>query len=481
MKGFDGFSRLTWWNPHEIFRRRCAASGLGLFAAWLGVFALSIVSGLLTTSWNGLHWKFGHLPMAVSFYPPLTLCILLTLWVGPLWGIIPAYFTSLVLACHTGMPLATGAVFSLSTPITLIVLWSSMVGLEVSPSLRTWPDRLRFALLALISTGASSVGALVWIYENRMEFLQAQAIWQGWVVGDWVQIVLIVGPILYFLHQPAQAWLASRIPVPPRSHLGTRLYIAAFLLVFVVMLAVGASAVTLFLSSAAAARDSEAVLLNIENLHGAAFFALVYAVVFLASTVVFSSTLGSRYERQQREACTDELTKCLNRRAFADVFSVEADRSERLRLGLSLILLDVDGLKQINDEYGHVAADYILQSLAERIHQHTRRSDFLFRLGGDEFALLLPCTSLADASEFAERVRAGLSSEPFLVVPGGVRVTASLGVAGTTVFPALAEALLCQADEACYRAKDNGGNRVEVAEETPASHVLRAHHLLRSA
>ena len=121
------------------------------------------------------------------------------------------------------------------------------------------------------------------------------------------------------------------------------------------------------------------------------------------------------------------------------------------------------------------------QSLADRIHQQARRIDFLFRWGGDEFALLLPCTSVGDAAELGERIRISLSSAPFLVAPGGIRVTASIGVAGTTAFPASTEALLHQADAACYRAKENGRDRVVIAEEILPSRMSRSKRLLRSA
>src|SRR5205807_894424 len=225
-------AQLLWWHPQDLFRTRRHPGNLRVMGAWLGVCVLSILAGLLTTTWNAVPIRFGPLTMDVTFYPPLTLCLLLTLWLGPFWGIIPAYITSFILALHNGMPLATTSIFSLSTPITVTVLWSSAAMLGVSPTLRKWRDLARFAVLSLIATGTSSVGAMVWSYTHGVQFSKAQAIWQGWVIGDSLQIILVVGPLLFFFHTPAQKWLASQIPVVPRRALNVRFYLAVFILVF---------------------------------------------------------------------------------------------------------------------------------------------------------------------------------------------------------------------------------------------------------
>ena len=249
----------------------------------------------------GLH--FGPLTIDVTFYPPLTLCLLLTLWLGPLWGIVPAYLTSLILALHTGIPLTTGMIFSLATPITLAVVWSSMVMLEVTPSLRTWADWGHFALLALIATGASSVGALVWNYHHSLPFSKALAVWEGWVLGDCMQVVLIVGLLLYGFHRPVQKWIATQIAVPPRQSLNPRFYIAVCILVFMVMIGVGGTAGKLFLASVYSTQRGGSIPLSVlrETLGEGAFFFGVYAAVAIASLIVFSSTIGSELERRMRD------------------------------------------------------------------------------------------------------------------------------------------------------------------------------------
>jgi hypothetical protein len=297
------YSNLLWWDPQDMFRARHHPGTLRILGLWLVVCAVSVITGLLTITWNAFPVSFGHLTLNASIYPPLALCVLLTLWLGPFWGTVPAYLTSLVLAVHNGMPLATAAVFSLSTPITLTVLWSSLVMLEVAPSLRKWQDMARFALLSLVAAGASSVGALVWNSHHGLKFSQAQAVWRGWVIGDFMQIILIVGPLLYWFHRPVQGWLTTQVPVKPRHSLSTRFSIAVFLVVFAVMIMVGAAAGKLFLSTAYSAERGQIMTLDLlrNTLGEATFFLGVYAFVFIASVIVFSFAIGSQMERHVRD------------------------------------------------------------------------------------------------------------------------------------------------------------------------------------
>ncbi|HLJ45431.1 MAG TPA: GGDEF domain-containing protein [Bryobacteraceae bacterium] len=434
--------------------------------AWLGICILSVVAGLCTIKWNGLTLMSGPVTINLTFYPPLTICLLTTFWLGPFWGIAPAYLTTLVLSVWNGMPLGTALVFSVATPITLTVLWSSSAMLHVSPSLERWVDRAQFALLALIATGASSVGALVWNFHHQLPFSKAQGVWRGWILGDFLQIVLIIGPLLYCLNRPAQHWIAAHITLPARRSLDARFYISVFILVFLVMIASGALAARLFLEALKPDQGAQAITVSVlrQTLREAGFFLGVYAICFLAAVVVFSYTLGSQIEQQRRKAYTDELTQCLNRRAFADIFAVEAARSERLGLGLSLLAIDLDHFKNINDRFGHNVGDHVLRAFAERMYSTIRRSDFFFRWGGEEFTLLLPCTEPGEAAELAERLRHSTAAEGFRVPGVGqeIRLTASFGVAGTLTFPAVPADLLKLADAGCYRAKERGRNRVEL-------------------
>jgi len=301
--GFNSYTGPHWWQPHDLLYARTLPRALSLLAIWTAVSMVCIFAGLLTLTWNGIPVRLGPLSFDISIYPPLAFCVLLTLWVGPVWGIVPAYFTSLAIAVQGGMPLGQSIVFSLATPIMLTVLWSSMVMLEVSPSLKRWSDLGRFAVLTLIAAGASSVGAMVWNYHNSLPFSKAQAVWQGWVLGDFAQVLLIVAPLLRVLHGPVQRWLAGQIGIAPRDTLHTRFYIAVFILIFIAMAAAGALAGKLFLSSIKPGRGREVISLNDLNrsLRDAAFFLGVYSSVILASIIVFSSTLGSKVEHYRRD------------------------------------------------------------------------------------------------------------------------------------------------------------------------------------
>ncbi|WP_203696601.1 bifunctional diguanylate cyclase/phosphohydrolase [Catellatospora coxensis] len=163
-------------------------------------------------------------------------------------------------------------------------------------------------------------------------------------------------------------------------------------------------------------------------------------------------------------AITDQLTGLYNRRFFKEMIDVEADHAERRRLPLSLILIDLDHFKEVNDTYGHTVGDAVLADVAQRLRREVRGSDLLCRYGGEEFVCLLPGTPAPAAYELAERLRQTLRSTPTAIagVPEPVTLTASLGVA--TDEPGRGridtDALIDEADQAVYRAKALGRDRV---------------------
>jgi signal transduction histidine kinase len=308
------YSRLRWWYPQDLVRTADARATLRILALWSGISALSVLAGLATTTWNGIPVRLGPLTTDVSFYPPLTLCVLLTFWLGPFWGIVPAYITSLFLALRI-MPLPVAAIFALSTPITLTVLWISAAMLEIQPGLRKWRDVLRFVVLTFIATSTSSVGAMLWSYSRGEPFSKAQAVWQGWVIGDSLQIVLVVGPLLFLAHAPVQRWLASQITVAPRHSVNVKFYLAVFILVFLAMIASGVTAGHIFMSSLTTPRGDTIPLNELNRtLTQATFFIGVYGAIFLAAVVVFSFTLGTNLERvladvRARKQAEEELNR----------------------------------------------------------------------------------------------------------------------------------------------------------------------------
>ncbi len=160
----------------------------------------------------------------------------------------------------------------------------------------------------------------------------------------------------------------------------------------------------------------------------------------------------------EKLARVDELTGLANRRAFYEMGENLAAQSRRMGTPLSVIALDVDYFKQINDSHGHLWGDNALQHLAGVLTGALRSTDVCGRVGGEEFAILLPGTPLEDATAVAEALRKELQSTPLPMPAGELTVTASLGV--TEGNADLGE-LMRQADTALYSAKSQGRNRVE--------------------
>ena len=168
------------------------------------------------------------------------------------------------------------------------------------------------------------------------------------------------------------------------------------------------------------------------------------------------------YERQLRElANRDGLTKVLNRRHFMDLAEHEVLRSERYREPLSLLMLDLDYFKEVNDTYGHQVGDIVLKELADILGGSLRKSDILGRVGGEEFAVLLPNTSGAQGAQVGEKLRGKVEQAQFDASCNKLRCKLSIGVAGIEAVEYDLNRLLEGADKALYRAKQMGRNRIE--------------------
>jgi diguanylate cyclase (GGDEF)-like protein len=157
---------------------------------------------------------------------------------------------------------------------------------------------------------------------------------------------------------------------------------------------------------------------------------------------------------------TDALTGLRNRRAFDAAVALEASRYDRYARPLSLLLLDLDHFKAVNDTYGHEGGDAVLRKVADIVRNCVRDVDTAARFGGEELAVLLPETLLASAREVAERIRLTIASTP---VPWGdtsIRVTVSIGMSTVPETVDAVAGLLTNADEALYTAKRGGRNRV---------------------
>ena len=168
--------------------------------------------------------------------------------------------------------------------------------------------------------------------------------------------------------------------------------------------------------------------------------------------------------RLEALATTDPLTRVLNRRALLDRLTAEVDRARRFNSSLTLLLLDVDHFKQINDTAGHLAGDSVLRQLGSLLEEAVRKVDVVARYGGEEFVVILPETASDGGIIFAERLRERIEAQSFDVgVERPVHLTVSIGVA---TFPsprvATTEDFFARADEALYRAKSGGRNQVRI-------------------
>ena len=167
----------------------------------------------------------------------------------------------------------------------------------------------------------------------------------------------------------------------------------------------------------------------------------------------------------ERQAVTDALTGLANRRQFYEVLGREYERSQRFGTPLSLILLDIDDFKQINDSRGHLAGDAVLHGVAATLAELIREIDMAARYGGEEFAILLPQTAQDGAALLAERLRREIASRPIRFGPDEIEgITASFGVAAGPEDSMTQIDLIASADAALYQAKRDGKNHVTVAE-----------------
>ncbi|MEZ6124554.1 MAG: GGDEF domain-containing protein [Planctomycetaceae bacterium] len=161
----------------------------------------------------------------------------------------------------------------------------------------------------------------------------------------------------------------------------------------------------------------------------------------------------------------DSLTNAFNRSYLIPLIETEISRCRSQSAMFSLILLDIDHFKRINDRHGHLVGDEVLRIFCERIRRELRTNDMLARFGGEEFVIACSRTGLVDARHLAERVRLSISSERFQTHAGLIDVTCSMGVCSTdgSSFPSCDLLLTC-ADQQLYAAKKAGRNRVQAYE-----------------
>jgi diguanylate cyclase (GGDEF)-like protein len=189
---------------------------------------------------------------------------------------------------------------------------------------------------------------------------------------------------------------------------------------------------------------------------------LLTGIAAYASMAIERSIYYQKSEELRRISITDPLTSLLNRRYFQERLTEEIERSRRHKLPVSLMIIDIDDFKAINDTFGHPEGDEILKSLTHSIRNYIRVIDVAARYGGEEFTIILPQTSKQDASVIAERICRGIErNESFQErLKGRVALTVSIGLASYPDDAASIDELVQHADEALYLAKSKGKNQV---------------------
>ncbi len=186
-----------------------------------------------------------------------------------------------------------------------------------------------------------------------------------------------------------------------------------------------------------------------------------------------SNVEASYHDEIYRLTTTDGLTQVYNKRYFLQEMERELSRCLRYQRDLSIVMLDIDHFKPVNDTYGHLAGDHILKQCAQRIVRSIRRDDIFARYGGEEFILLLPEIAKHQAVKTAEKIRVTIESEPFTFDDVDIPITLSLGVADIREYLARSNnnsgnanhevntfAFIKLADDRLYKAKEQGRNRV---------------------
>jgi len=168
------------------------------------------------------------------------------------------------------------------------------------------------------------------------------------------------------------------------------------------------------------------------------------------------------FQKAQEQAITDGLTGVKTHRFLMEALSSEWKRSTRANRPLALVLMDLDRFKFVNDFYGHLEGDVVLQRVGHILEQNCRRSDVIARYGGDEFVILMPETAIEQARQLANKLRGWIASDPLL---RDKNITASFGIAAFPVHGSTPQELIQVADSSMYLSKHQGGNLVSSAEQ----------------
>ena len=218
-------------------------------------------------------------------------------------------------------------------------------------------------------------------------------------------------------------------------------------------------------------------VLNLESRRGNAFHEqevlILRTLADLLATALHNAFV---FQKMQQQAITDSLTGIKTRRFFLESLQAEWKRASRSGRPFSVVMVDLDRFKDINDTLGHLEGDLVLARIGRVLEQKSRQSNVVARYGGDEFVILMPETGLEQAQVLSERLRLWIATDPML---SQMKITGSFGVATYPQHGAQVEDILRVADAGMYTSKKEGGNRVSMAEEfVDSEHLLEQRELV---
>lgn len=189
-------------------------------------------------------------------------------------------------------------------------------------------------------------------------------------------------------------------------------------------------------------------------------------IIEAAAALLAVSVKNAQLFREVKDnSVKDALTGCFTRGHALDVIDAELRRARRSQTPVTMIIFDIDHFKDVNDRYGHLCGDAVLSAVGKRMREVLRGSDMKCRYGGEEFLVLLPETPLHGARRVAETLRREIAERPVPWSGEGLTITASFGLAQTMPGEVNVQAVIARADQALYRAKDDGRNCVRIAAE----------------
>ena len=452
---------------------------------WLFSCAIIIPTSVITRylEWSGLELSLGGMSIFITVYIPMLFCIPIVFWFGYYWAAIPAYFSTFLVAYVGGMPLGWILLFSFANPLSLAFYYLSSSIVPKHTKINPYVSIIGFVLISLVASLAGSAGSFIWAFANKVGLNNALPIWQGWWIGGWLQATLIVLPILY-IFGPLVITRSAALNLQSTAKLFTSYKILTLATIACILVLIGYVFTARFISIGQLeqlknASTMQTHLLTIDNaISGLSYplfilLAVMIALIFLAykAIIYWSEELTNANKLLSKKnieleilATTDSLTQLPMRRTIMQIANTEFERARRIKQCLSVLMIDIDKFKRVNDEHGHLAGDKVISDVAYRLSQSVRPYDSAGRYGGEEFIVILPNAELGDAMDVAQRILSSVANLPFSTEKGELHISVSIGVASLQECDKNISSLIEHADQALLSAKAQGRNCIRKEE-----------------